>query len=92
MKNALCRGFCRQRAFFGGKSRPASEGRELLQLKGLAVGALVHGGVELMGPDGDAVQGAVVLVGAVVFALLNGAFDAMVGMAVHSDSLRLVFC
>ena len=51
--------------------------------EGLAVGALVLSGVGLMGAHQDAVQGAVVLAVAMVCAGLDGAFDALVGMAVH---------
>ena len=51
--------------------------------EGLAVGALLHGGVHLMGTHHDLVQRAVVLGVAVVSALLDGAFDALVGIVVH---------
>ena len=59
----------------------------LLFAEGLAVRALVHGGVYLMGAHQDAVQGAVVLILAVVSALLDGALNALVGMAVHGHFL-----
>ena len=39
-----------------------------------------------MGAHADAIQGAVVLVGAVVGALLYGAFNALVGMTAHNGS------
>ena len=55
----------------------------LLLAEGHAVGALVHGGVILMGTHQDAVQRAVVLGVAVIGAGLDGAFNALVGMAVH---------
>ena len=55
----------------------------LLLAEGLTVGALVLGGVRLMGTHQDPVQGAVVLVIAVISTLLNGALDALVGMTVH---------
>ena len=42
------------------------------QFKRFAVGALVHGGMHLVGTHGDAVQGAVILIRAVVGALLVG--------------------
>ena len=58
--------------------------RTLLLLEGLAVGALVHSGVDLVGAHQDALQRAVVGVIAVVSALRNGAFDALVSMAAHS--------
>ena len=55
--------------------------------EGLAVSALVHGGVGLVGTHQDPVQRAVVLGIAVISAGLNGAFDALVGMTVHSHIL-----
>ena len=51
--------------------------------EGLAVGALVLGGVGLVGAHQNAVQRAVVLVLTVVCALLDGALDTLVGMTVH---------
>ena len=56
---------------------------DLLFAEGLAVGTLIHGGVDLVGTHQDAVQGTVVLVLAVVGALLDSAFDAFVGMTAH---------
>ena len=55
----------------------------LLLPEGLAVGALVHGRILLMGTNQDLVQGAVVLALAVVCALLDSAFDGLVCVAVH---------
>ena len=55
----------------------------LLLAEGHAVGALVHGGIHLMGANQNLVQGAVVLVAAVMGALLDGTFDALVCMTVH---------
>ena len=57
-----------------------------LLLEGLAVGALVHRGIGLVGAHQNSVQGAVVLVLAVVSALLDGAFDTFVGMTIHRGS------
>ena len=51
--------------------------------KGLAVGALVHSGICLVGTHQDPVQGAVVLILTVVAALLNGTFNGLVGMTIH---------
>ena len=51
--------------------------------EGLAVGALVLSGICFVGADQNAIQRAVVLAVAVISALLYGAFDALVGMAVH---------
>ena len=55
--------------------------------EGLAVGALVNSGVCLVGADHDAVQRAVVLIPTVMGALSDGAFDALVSMAVHTHFL-----
>ena len=57
--------------------------KESLLAEGLAVGTLVHGGIALMGAYQNAIQSAVVGVGAVVCALLYGALDALVCFAVH---------
>ena len=55
----------------------------LLLAERLAVGALIHGGVSLVGTHQDLVQGAVVLTLAVVGALGDGTLDTLVGIAVH---------
>ena len=55
----------------------------LLLAEGLAVGALIHGRVLLMGTNHDPIQGAVVLAVAVISALLNSAFNAFISLAVH---------
>ena len=55
--------------------------------EGLAVGALVLGGVVLVGAHRDPVQGAVVLRAAVVLALLDGAGDTAVGSGVAAKGL-----
>ena len=62
---------------------------ELLLAEGLAVGALIHGRIALVGAHQNPVQRTVVLVLAVVCALMDGAFDALVGIAVHG--IRLLF-
>jgi hypothetical protein len=59
----------------------------LLLAEGLAVSALIHGRVLLMGAHQDLVQRAVVLGVAVIGTGLNGAFDALVGVAVHDIDL-----
>ena len=64
--------------------------RSLLLPEGHAVGALIHGGVGLMGTHQDPLQGAVVSAVAVVCALGNGALDALVGMTVHVFFLLLL--
>ena len=58
----------------------------LLLAEGLAVGALVLGGIHLVGTHQDPVQRTVVLILAVISALLDGAFDALVGMAIHKNA------
>ena len=58
--------------------------------EGLAVGALVHGGIGLMGAYQDPVQRAVVLVFTVMGALTHGAFNALVGVTIHCFFLLLI--
>ena len=55
----------------------------LLLAERLAVRALVHGRILLVGTHQNLVQGAVVLALAVVCALLDSAFDGLVRIAVH---------
>ena len=55
----------------------------LLSAEGFAVGALIHGGIALMGAHQNLFQGAVVLALAVVGALAHSAFHTFVGMTVH---------
>ena len=57
--------------------------RKLFFAEGFTVGALIHGGVLLVGAHQNAVQRAVVFRVAVIGALFDGAFDALVGMAIH---------
>ena len=76
---------CVKKKESGGGSRR----RKSLLAEGLAVGALVHGGILLMGAHQDFVQRAVVLGIAVVSAGCDGAFDALVGIAVHLSYLLL---
>jgi hypothetical protein len=71
---------------------PPPEGN-LLSAEGLAVGALLVGGVHLMGAHLNVIQRAVVLGVTVIGALLNGAGDALVCVAIHSFILLLIgFC
>ena len=60
-------------------------------MEGLAVRALVNGGICFVGTYQDPIQGAVVLTGAVVGAVGYGALDALVCMAVHSRYLHKKF-
>ena len=62
----------------------------LLFAEALAVGTLIHGGVGLVGAYQNLIQGAVVFAGAVVRTLLDGAFNAFVGMTAHTFSLLLL--
>ena len=61
----------------------------LLLAERLAVGALIHGGIQLMGAHQDPIQGTVVFGIAVIGTLLNGAFDALVCLAAHGVFLLL---
>ena len=54
-----------------------------------AIGALIHGGIGLMGAYHDFVQRAVVGLIAVIGAVVNGTFNALVCFAIHSDFLLL---
>ena len=63
--------------------RPQPPHLFLLLAEGLTVGALVLGGVSLMGTHQDPVQGAVVLGGRRIIKKPDGALDALVGMTVH---------
>ena len=58
-------------------------GKKLLFTEGLAVGALIHGGILLMGSHQNPIQGAVVFSLAVMGALLYGTFNAAVCVTVH---------
>ena len=61
--------------------------KKLLLAEGLAVSTLIHGGVALMGANQNAVQCAVVCILAVICALLNGTFNALVCFTVHNKFL-----
>lgn len=61
----------------------------LLLTEGLAVGALIHGGIGFMSADQNAIQRAEVLGVTVVGALLDSALNALVGMIVHTKYLLL---
>ena len=66
-----------------GYGKAAEAARASLLAEGQAVGALVLGGVALMGAHHDPVQGTVVGVLGVVGTLLDGTLDALVG--VHNE-------
>ena len=76
----------------GRKQAPSSEGAcaELLLPEGLAVGALILGGVHFVGTYQNPIQRTVVLTLAMIGALLDGTLDALVGMAVHGHFLLLI--
>ena len=59
----------------------------LLLAEGHAVGALIHGGVALVGADHDLVQRAVVLTLAMMCALTDGTLNGLVGVLVHDNCL-----
>ena len=59
----------------------------LLLAEGLAVSALILGGIQLMGTDQNLLQRAEVLVTAMVGTLLNSAGDTFVGMTIHNKDL-----
>ena len=61
----------------------------LLLAERLAVSALISGGIHLVSTHQDLVQRTVVLVTAVMGTLLDGTFDTLVCMTVHSKSLLL---
>ena len=61
--------------------------KTLALAEGLAVGALIHGGVGLVGAHQDPVQRAEIVIFAVVCALGNGAFNALVGFTIHCQFL-----
>ena len=56
----------------------------LFLAEGHAVSALIHRGVALVGADQNAVQRTVVGIAAMMCALLDGAFDALVCIGIHS--------
>ena len=60
---------------------------KLLLAEGLAVGALIHSGILLVGAHHDAVQRTVVFGVAVVSAGLDGTFDALVCVGIHNLDL-----
>ena len=69
---------------------------QLLLTEGLAVGALVSSGIDLMGTNQNPLQGTEIGILAVISALLNSTLNALVCMAIHRllppfrrDGLRL---
>ena len=69
-----------------GRNRPGAAGYSALA-EGLAVGALVFGGIVLVRADLNSLKRAVVLAAAVVGALLDCAGDAVVGVTVLTASV-----
>ena len=63
-----------------------------LLAEGLAIGALVHSRVGLMGTHQNALQRAVIGILAVMLALLDSTLNALVCMAVHSVSSFSIGC
>ena len=66
-----------------GNSLPLYVVPQLLFAEGHTVGALILGGVALVGAHHNAVQGAVILLFAVMGALVHRTFDGLIGMTVH---------
>lgn len=67
-----------------------------LLAEGLAIGALIHSGVSLVGSNQNALQGAVIGILAVMGTLLHSTLNALVCIGIHSfyppslrDGLRL---
>jgi hypothetical protein len=63
----------------------------LLLAEGLAVGALIHHGVGLVGAHQNPIQGTVILLVAVISTLLNGTFDTLICLAVHRICLLFIW-
>ena len=76
--------FVKNKKKCGGKI-PPQEAFLLFLPEGLAVSALIHSRIAFMGADQNAIQRAVVLSITVISAGLDGTFDALVCMAVHSQ-------
>ena len=74
--------FVKNKKKCGGKI-PPQEALLLFLPEGLAVSALIHSRIGLVGTHQNLVQRAVVFVVAVIGAGLDGAFDALVCIAVH---------
>ena len=80
--------FVKDKKKCGGKI-PPHEALLLFLPEGLAVSALIHSGITLVGTYQNVIQSAVVAVITVVCALLNGAFNALICVAIHNDILLL---
>lgn len=59
----------------------------LSHFKRHAVGALILRGIGLVGTDRNAVQDAVILIGAMIFTIADGAFDTAIGFTTHNIHL-----
>ena len=70
----------------GGSRRPGSLAGASAFAERLTVGALIHGGIRLMGTHQNTVQRTVILGITVMRALVYGAFNALVGMTIHCFS------
>ena len=55
----------------------------LFLAEGLAVSALIHGGICLVGTNQNTVQAAVIFIAAMMRTLLNGAFNALICVTIH---------
>lgn len=63
----------------------------LSQLKGFTVCALNDGGILFVGSDIDFIQRTVLVVHAVVFALLNGTADGLIGLGTIHFIINLLY-
>ena len=77
LKKAAARKYCRDLPYF------------LFLAEGHAVSALIHSGISFMGAHQDALQRAVICFVTMMCALMNGAFDALVSIAIHGSFLLL---
>ena len=66
------------------KAAAVAAAKMLLLAEGLAIGALIHGGVCLVGAHLNAVQAAIILTAAMVLAGGYGAVDAAIGF-LHNE-------
>ena len=86
MTSSYCGGMNSSRKKAAAENTAANGESELLLAEGHAVGALILSGVCLVGTNGDAVQGTVVFLLAVMGTLADGAFDGLVGMTAHKKA------
>ena len=69
------------------KAAAVAAAKMLLLAEGLAIGALIHGGVCLVGAHQDAIQRTIVLGITMVCALLDSTLNTLVGVTIHDSFL-----